>query len=236
MIGILGGMGPLATADFLRKLVEATPAERDQDHVPLLVYSVPQIPERVPAILGRGESPLPAMRVGVDVLTRAGARCLAIACNTAYHWFDELAAACPVPILHIADAAVAELGDARRVGLVATAGTLQSGFYQRRLAAAARQVVLPDAAAEHGLILPGIRLVKEARLRDAGALFAQALAGLRARGAERVVLACTEVPVGLAAVDPAPDAAVVDATAALARACVAWWQAEGRGSRDARLA
>jgi aspartate racemase len=178
-------MGPLATADFLRKLVDATPAERDQDHVPVLVYSVPQIPERVPAILGRGESPLPAMRAGVDVLVRAGAQCVAIACNTAYHWFDALAAACPVPILHIADAAVAEIGDARRIGLVATAGTLQSGFYQQRLAAAAREIVLPDATVEQELILPGIRLVKEARLREAGALFARALADLHALGAER---------------------------------------------------
>ncbi len=225
MIGILGGMGPLATADFLRKLVEATPAERDQDHVPLLVYSVPQIPERVPAILGLGESPLPAMAAGVGVLTRAGAQCIAIACNTAYHWFDALAAACPVPILHIADAAVAELGDARRVGIVATAGTLRSGFYQQRLAAAGREIVLPDAADERNLILPGIRLVKEAKLREAGELFRQAIADLQARGAERIILACTEVPVGLASVDPLPGNYAVDATDALARACVAWWQA-----------
>jgi aspartate racemase len=225
MIGILGGMGPLATADFLRKLVEATPAERDQDHVPVLVYSVPQIPERVPAILGHGESPLPAMAAGVDVLTRAGAQCIAIACNTAYHWFDALAAACPVPILHIADAAVAELGAVRRAGIVATAGTLHSGFYQQRLAAAGCEILLPDTVDERDLILPGIRLVKEARLREAGEMFRRAIADLQARGAERVILACTEVPVGLAAIDPLPGNCVVDATDALARACVAWWQA-----------
>ena len=233
MIGVLGGMGPLATADFLRKLVAATPAERDQDHVPVLVYSLPQIPERVPAILGDGESPLPAMRAGVDVLVRAGAHCVAMACNTAYHWFDALVAACPVPILHIADAAVAELGDARRIGLVATAGTLHSGFYQQRLAAAAREIVLPDAAVEQELILPGIRLVKEARLREAGALFARALVDLHARGAERVILACTEVPVGLAAVDSDPGTIAVDATDSLARACVAWWRTATNGSARA---
>jgi aspartate racemase len=225
MIGILGGMGPLATADFLRKLVEATPAERDQDHVPVLVYSVPQIPERVPAILGHGESPLPAMSAGVEILTRGGAQCIAIACNTAYHWFDALAAACPVPILHIADAAIAELGDARRVGIVATAGTLHSGFYQQRLAAAGCEILLPDATDERELILPGIRLVKEAKLREAGKLFRQAITDLQARGAERVILACTEVPVGLASVAPPPGRYAVDATDALARACVAWWQA-----------
>ena len=70
MIGILGGMGPLATVDFLRKLVERTPAVRDQDHVPVVVYSVPQIPDRIAGMNGTGVSPLPAMRAGLRTLER----------------------------------------------------------------------------------------------------------------------------------------------------------------------
>src|SRR4051812_14632246 len=102
VLGVLGGMGPLATVDFLKKLIEETPATRDQDHVPVVVYSVPQIPDRPGAILEATESPLPAMLEGVRVLKGAGAAALAIACNTAHYWYDELSAE-GVPVVHIAD-------------------------------------------------------------------------------------------------------------------------------------
>lgn len=73
ILGVLGGMGPLATVDFLQKLIEETPARRDQEHVPVIAYSVPQMPERPPAIIGQGESPLPHMLDGIRTLKRAGA-------------------------------------------------------------------------------------------------------------------------------------------------------------------
>ena len=115
LLGVLGGMGPLAGIDFLAKLIAATPADRDQDHVPVILYSVPQISCRVEAVLGSGPSPLPAMAAGLDVLAGAGAEAVAIACNTAHHWYDDLARTSRVPILHIADAActgIAEIGRA----------------------------------------------------------------------------------------------------------------------------
>ena len=118
VLGVLGGMGPLATVDFLQKLIEETPATRDQEHVPVVAYSVPQMPERPPAIVGNGESPLPHMLEGVLTLKRAGAKAVAIACNTAHFWYDDLVRDGGLPILHIADAACASLGDARRVGLL----------------------------------------------------------------------------------------------------------------------
>lgn len=231
MLGILGGMGPLATVDFLAKLVAATPSARDQDHVPVLAYSVPQIPERVPAILGRGPSPLPAMLEGVGVLVRGGARAIAIPCHTAHHWYDALAAAAQVPVLHIADAAIAELGAARRVGLVATAGTIASGFYQRRLAASGRECLLPEASQLRESIAEGIGLVKAGQAAQARAPFLAVVEALAAAGAERVLLACTEVPVGLAAAGAALPPSALDPTDALARACVRWWRARALDTR-----
>ena len=91
LLGVLGGMGPLATVDFLSKLIAETPAERDADHVPVLVYSVPQIPDRPAAILAGGASPLPEMLNGLRTLKAAGAACIAIPCNTAHYWYDALA-------------------------------------------------------------------------------------------------------------------------------------------------
>src|SRR5215210_2830189 len=123
LLGVLGGMGPMATADFFRKLIEETPAERDEDHVPVVVYSVPQIPDRVGAITHGTESPLPQMIAGIMALRKLEVGCVAIACNTAHHWYEELQRASGIPILHIADAACDELrkrGSAPRVGLLAT--------------------------------------------------------------------------------------------------------------------
>src|SRR5688572_3963986 len=105
ILGVLGGMGPLATVDLLQKLIEETPATRDQDHVPFVAYSVPQIPDRPSAILSGAESPLPHMLAGIATLKNAGAGTVAIACNTAHYWYDDLVQQGGLPILHIADAA-----------------------------------------------------------------------------------------------------------------------------------
>ena len=85
-IGVLGGMGPLATADFLAKLAHATPAVRDQDHFPVTVDSTPQIPDRVAALQGRGLDPLPALVAAADRLAAAGCALVAMPCNTAHLW------------------------------------------------------------------------------------------------------------------------------------------------------
>ena len=81
VLGVLGGMGPLATVDFLKKLIEETPATRDEDQIPVVAWSVPQIPSRPAAITGNGESPLPAMLAGIRTLKAAGAVALAIPCS-----------------------------------------------------------------------------------------------------------------------------------------------------------
>jgi aspartate racemase len=235
MIGVLGGMGPAATLDFMAKLVRLTPAEREQDHLPLVVVSDPRVPDRVGPILnGVGESPLGAMQEGVRRLERAGASCIAIPCHTAHAWYDPLAAATPLPILHIVDATLAELDRLAvprgPLGLLATAATLRAGLYQERLAAAGHPALLPSDEVMAAAVLPAIALVKRARAAEAAPLLQQAVEHLRAAGAGRVLLACTELPVAL---DAAPHPACIDATEALARSCLAWWQCEaGRAGDD----
>jgi aspartate racemase len=230
LLGVLGGMGPLATADFFAKLIALTPALTDQDHVPVLIASVPQIPPRVPAILGDAASPLPALVAARDRLVAGGATLIAMPCNTAHHWYDALARDGP-PMLHIADAALAALAAAvpapARVGLVATAGTLASGFYQRRLAAAGYAACGPSAEDLARSIVPAVEAVKAGRLEEGGHGFTAAARALAGRGADAVILACTEVPPGMAAVGMPSEFPCIDATAALAGACVAAWR-EGR--------
>lgn len=227
MIGILGGMGPLATADFMGKIIDATPAACDQEHVPLLVHSIPDIPDRTLAITGTGASPLPALLKGLQTLTGAGAQCIAMPCNTAHYWHGDLARASPVPILHIADCVSNALGilGACTVGLLATRGTLAAGFYQSRFAAAGYRCLLPDDGEQERLVMAGIYRTKSGDVAGGGALLDQAARRLREHGADAVILACTEIPLALARINSPVLACSLDATRELAVACVAWWTA-----------
>jgi len=218
-LGILGGMGPLATVDFMRKVIELTPAAGDQDHIPMVVASVPQVPDRTAAILGDGESPLPAMLEGIRLLNQAAVAAVAIPCNTAHYWFDELAGESRAPILHIVDAACAALKTrargARAVGLMGTTGTIRSGIYQRRIEAHGYTCLAPGDDDQETLVTGGIYRIKAGDLESARRLLERAADGLRARGAGAIILGCTEIPIVVA-----DGGDVVDATRALAAACV----------------
>ena len=226
LLGVLGGMGPLATADFLVKLVAETPATRDQDHIPYVAWGVPQIPERPAAILHGAASPLPQMLRGIAALKQAGATTIVIACNTAHYWHDDLVREGGLPILHIADAVcdmLAERGiTAGSVGLLGTDGTIKAGFFQQRFAACGLGCVVSSREDQDRLVLPAIAAVKAHDLARAHALAVQAVANLLDGGSQAVVLACTETPVAIDYAESPVKARCIDATRALARACVRW--------------
>ncbi len=227
MLGVLGGMGPMATADFLAKLVRATPATRDQDHIPTLVCSAADIPDRTAAILGHGVDPLPAMQTALRRLEAAGATRIAIPCNTAHHWHAALQAGTAIPILHIVDAvaeSLASAGVTGTVGLLASDGTLLSGLYPQRFARHGLVCRMPDPAGQ-GAVMEAIRRVKAGNDLNGGssasaAGLATQVETLLSAGCARVVMACTEIPLALADAG-ALRHRLVDATDALARACVA---------------
>jgi aspartate racemase len=227
MIGVLGGMGPLATLDFFSKVLAATPAAGDEDHVPMLIQNDPRIPPRPPAILSGGISPLPALLAGRDRLIAAGAMALAMPCNTAHYWFAELLEACPIPFLSIVDASIKELSQLAQagssIGIIATQATLDAKIFDPALLREGYSVQLPDQAAMTALILPGIALVKQGQTEEGGRLLEQAVQALLNQGASAVILACTETPVALDSIDSAIRNRCIDTTAALAKACVAWW-------------
>ncbi|HUL67072.1 MAG TPA: amino acid racemase [Burkholderiaceae bacterium] len=224
MLGVIGGMGPLATADFFCKLVDATPAERDEDHVPVLIHSVPQLPSRPAAILRNGPSPLPALLQARDRLLAAGASMLAMPCNTAHYWYDDLIRGIDVPFPHIADAVARDLPPPpARIAIIATAATLSAGIYAKRIDAR-YEWITPTGAEYEAAVQPCIDAVKRNARVEAGRRVEPVVAALLGRGAERVVLACTELPVALDAVAASTLAACIDSTAALARACIRCWR------------
>jgi aspartate racemase len=224
LIGVLGGMGPAATLDFVGKILAATPAALDQDHIPVAVWSDPRIPNRNLAILDpeRHPSPSPALQAGARKLEELGADFIAIACNTAHHWHDDVQGAVRVPVLHIADIAVARLAAARqgaasRVGLMCSDGTLGSGYYDRRLRSAGVTVLRPTAAMQ-ARMMEAIYAVKTgvmAKAEDMSRVLAREFLGM---GADVLLVACTELPLALG-----PDMhslPCLDATVCLAEACV----------------
>ena len=229
MLGVLGGMGPAATVDFMEKVIANTPGvSGDQGHIPMLVLSASNIPDRSAAILGHGADPFPAMLAALRQLERAGATRIAIPCNTAHYWHDALQASTALPILHIAQAVCDELdasaaqhiGERAPVGVLATAGTRMANVYGARLAQRGYASLWPDEAGQRE-VTRAIALVKAGRTQEAFAPLAAQAEALWARGCRYVLMACTEIPVALADYRVHGEQRLLDATDALARACVA---------------
>jgi len=227
MIGVLGGMGPLATVDFFAKVVAATDAQEDAGHVPLLIHSDPRIPGRPAALLHGGPSPLPALMAARDRLIAAGAQGLVMACNTAHFWHAQLREGCALPFPSIVDTACAQalqaFGPGARIGLVATRATLATHLFDAALHAQGLRLVAPSKRALDDWILPAIALVKAGRPQQAGPMLVQAIQAMQADGAQGIILACTEAPLALQDAPQALQALCVDSTAALAQATVALW-------------
>ncbi|HEX5504098.1 MAG TPA: amino acid racemase [Thermomicrobiales bacterium] len=223
IVGILGGMGPLATADLYRKIILATPAARDQDHLHVVIDADPSVPDRSAALRGEAPDPTPWLLRGARRLEAAGAAFIVVPCNTAHAFLPAVRPQIGIPILDmIAEAAArvrADFPAARRVGVLATRGTVASGLYHRALAAAGLAAITPDDAAQDRLVGAAIAAVKAGDTSAAvGALVVEAGRGLVAAGAEVLLAACTELPLVLTAANaPAP---LLDSTQALAEAAV----------------
>lgn len=229
LVGVIGGMGPLATADFFRKVIECTNAADDAGHVPLVIASDPRIPPRPEALLAGGASPLPALRSIRDRLIAFGACALVMPCNTAHHWHAELTRDCALPfpsIIEVAcDEAGAGLAPGARIGIVATRATLAARLFEPALERRGLAALLPGDALLDACILPSIAAVKAGCLDAARAPMLQAVRALLDRGVERVLLACTEAPIAMAEAGGDAAARSVDTSLALARATVRQWQA-----------
>lgn len=227
LIGVIGGLGPAATLDLYAKVLALTPASRDQDHVRLIIDADPEVPNRNESVAGRGPSSAPALIAKALRLKAAGAEFLAMACNAAHAYQDEIVAAAELPFLSIVEAALAEASSrapgSRSVGLLATTGTLEAGLYQEALAGAGKAAItLRGAELERFM-----QVIYRVKAGDTGPEVQAAMSSfadsLTKAGAEVIVAACTEVPLVLGSgVGRAPtEPPIVDATEALARAIVA---------------
>lgn len=222
VVGILGGMGPEATADFYLKLVRATPAARDQEHLRVLIWSDPTIPDRTEALLAHGADPTPALIAGARLLKEAGAGMLAVPCNTAHAFLKVVQAEVDIPIIHMIEEAakyVQQLSPTvQKIGLLSTTGTQRAGLYQSWLDRKGVTVIMPTNASQD-LVMDSIRAIKAGKTAaEVRPLLTEAALGLIDAGAQAIIGGCTEVPVGLSGNDiPVP---LIDPAEILASAVV----------------
>ena len=222
VLGILGGMGPLATVDLYKKIVLLTAAENDNAHIHTLIDSDTDIADRTAAILSGGKDPLPELLKARDNLVRAGAECLIMPCNTAPYFLEPLREGCPVPFLSMLDAA-AEAAAAKYPGktgvILATRGTLATGLYSRTLEKHGVPFFEPSEEEKDVLMHLIYDIVKASRpLTEGIPLFRELLRSLKKRGADYFVLGCTELPI--LAMEVPEEGPFIDATLELARAAI----------------
>lgn len=195
-LGIIGGLGPMATALFMKMIIEMTDARNDQDHIDMIVYNCPQIPDRTSYILGESEqSPAPKMIDLGKRLVEEGAELIAIPCVTANYFYAELSAEIKAPIINILDEVRCYLTERNihRVGLMATSGTIASGLFQKTFAAEC-ELVLPTEEDQKDIMHVIYENVKANRPVELDR-FECVAKHLREAGAEVILLGCTELSV-----------------------------------------
>jgi aspartate racemase len=218
-------MGPEAGALFFERLVRETAAARDQDHPPVVLYSLPQIPDRTPAILGRGPSPVPAILRALRALERGGADFAVMACVSAHYFLPRIAPLSPLPLVSLIDETLAAARALRpapkAVGLVATSGTVGSGLVTRPFEAAGIEVLVPSVR-DQERFMAAVYGPKGIKAGHKGGpprrILLEIARDLVARGARAVVAGCTEVPLVLGPADL--EVPLIDPLTAAARAAL----------------
>jgi aspartate racemase len=223
IIGVLGGMGPLATVEFMKKVITQTPAAIDQEHIPMLIRNIPQIPDRTQFILGLGADPYIELSRGFSELCRAGATCIVIPCNTAHFWYDRLASASHVHMISIIQSVANRAHDLKhhKVGILATDATIKTSLYQLALQTQGIDVCIPEHAQQVD-VMNGIKAVKAGQIALATALISPAFEQMIAYGADAVILGCTEIPIALNNISQLSPEKCLDSLDILAHQCVLW--------------
>jgi aspartate racemase len=207
IVGILGGMGPMSTVDLMRKVTEKTPVQSEREHLRLLVDSRPEIPDRPAGIFGTGPSPAPMMRESARLLEQWGAELLAIPCNTAHAFLDEVQDAVSIEVLDMLGLVGRELAvqfsSGTSVGLLATTAAQKARIFHDRIPGFA--LVAPSDVVHERLVAPAILQVKlEDTVEEPRGKLLEAVSSLDPAPAA-IIAGCTEVELALAGADtPVP--------------------------------
>ena len=219
-LGVLGGMGPAATAEFMQILAEIAPASCDQEHPRMIIYSHTITPDRTTYILGKGPDPYNYLKEGLETLTGWGAGLLAVTCNTAHYFIDQFREELGVPLVHIVEETIRKASEISPQGawLTSTLGTMRTGLYQQYAEKMGYKLYLPDERQAEE-IHHATDLVKWGRREEAGELFGKLVNELWSERRLPIIGACTEIPLAYR-VAGLPDDMIVSSLYALAEGCV----------------
>lgn len=200
IVGIIGGMGPEATVDLMRRVIEATPAEDDADHIRMLIDNNPKVPSRIKALIeGTGESPAPCMSQMAKSLQDQGADFLAIPCNTAHHYYSEVAASVTIPLINLIELTAKTVKTSkpgiRKIGLLASSALQKIELYEPWFGALNIEIIYPDEECQAAVM----QLIRDVKARRCTSVqidaYNAAVKNIEAQGAECLVVACTELSV-----------------------------------------
>jgi len=199
-LGILGGMGPAASAEFITRLIAQTPATHDQEHMPFVLWNEPRIPDRSTSMQAGDNAPLLWLLQGIQALKTVGCDHIVIPCNSAHFWYDDMAKM-GVPITHIVDSIADQLQILNlkntTIGILGTQGTIEYGIYQTRLEQQGWHCLVPDRAEMDFFVQPAIDLIKAGKIMESQLLLMKVIHSLIDRGAQAIVLGCTELPLSI---------------------------------------
>ena len=196
-LGIVGGMGPLATAMLFENVATLTQVSRDQDHIRVLIDSNPQIPDRTAHIIADGEDPRPELIATAKHLESMGADFLIMPCNTAHYFYDDIIKELSIPFLHMVNETAGHIRThypaTQIVGVLATEGTCRAGVYEKALTSQNLTPIVPEAPMQKHVtdLIYGIKAGKTGSIQG----FMEAVESLKNQGATCFVLGCTELSV-----------------------------------------
>ena len=222
IIGILGGMGPEATIDLFYKIIKFTPAEKDQNHLRIIIDNNPKIPDRTAAILGKGKNPLPALQETAKNLEKAGADFIIIPCNTAHYFLSSIQESVKIPILNMIEETVKETqkknSSIKKVGLLASIGTYKTKIYHQHFKKFNIEVISPEEKDKEE-VMKAIYAVKAGDLSEGIKISIFKIAQkLIDKGSEALIAGCTEIPLILKEGDVSVP--IIDPTRVLAETAV----------------
>lgn len=196
VIGILGGMGPEATADLFNRIIRETPAKKDQDHLRVIIDNNPKIPDRTTAILGEGVSPLPEMVKTAKNLEKAGADFIIMPCITAHYYYKELSKSVKIPVLNMIELTAQNINKifpkAKNAGLLGTTGTVKSKLFDKSLGKFGVEMIYPLEAFQRKVMEAIYDYIKAGKILEGKKIVVDVANHLIELGAEVIICGCTE--------------------------------------------
>ncbi len=198
ILGVLGGMGPEATADFFQRVIANTPANSDQDHIRIVIDNNPAVPDRTKSILEQGETPVPVLTSMAKKLENHGASLLTMPCNTAHYYHKDISQQINIPLLNMISLTTKFISQkfkaSSRVGIMATKGTLQTEIYQQELKKENLIPIIPDKKQQNDVMEAIYKIKKNNKDRETKNLIKHTIKELENKNVRAIIAGCTELP------------------------------------------